>query len=250
MLPMFLTFACAWGGPPAPTPTPAPAPAATVPAPAAPPLAPPLVSEMHTRFEILTTTRDAVIQGKLADATQAIAPLAAQNPAEPFPDAWRPRVIAVEAAALQVAEARDLASAAGGVAKVAVVCAECHTATGGGPAVTETDIPAQKWLPGQNMPLHRWSVDWMWLGLLADSDDAWLRGAKELDNMPLAPKFDGAPPPGGMRELEQLVYAIANKALTTDGQQARAELFGNLLATCTQCHLLRPAPKPAPAGKP
>jgi cytochrome c553 len=199
---------------------------------------PPLASEMHSRFLALATARDAIVQGRLAEATTAIRPLAVRDATEPFPAAWRPMVIAVEAASLRVAEAPDLAAASARVPAVAVACAECHMATGGGPAVTDTDVPAQRWVAGQNMPLHRWAVDWMWLGLLADSDDAWLRGARELDNQPLAPKFEGAPP-NGMQTLEQLVYVIANKALTTDAQADRAELMGALLGTCAQCHTQR-----------
>ncbi|MEQ1506210.1 MAG: hypothetical protein ABMB14_28515 [Myxococcota bacterium] len=211
---------------------------------------PPLTSEMHARFFTLTAARDAVIQGKLAEAKSTIKPLAVRDPGEPFPADWRPWVIKVEAAALKVAEAPDLASAAAGVAKVASACADCHTATNGGPSVTGAeDVPAQAWQPGQNMPLHRWAVDWMWLGLLAQSDEAWLRGASELDRQPLAPKFENAPPPSGMQQLEQLVYVLANKAETTTAPADRTELFGNLLATCSQCHVLRPA-KPVKPGAP
>jgi cytochrome c553 len=203
---------------------------------------PPLASEMHARYVALTAARDAVIAGRLADAKTAIGPLTERDPTAPFPRAWDGWVVGVESAARTVASAPDLVSAANGVANVAAACASCHRATSGGPAVTEADdVPPQAWQPGQNMPLHRWAVGWMWLGLLADSDDAWLRGANELDDHPIDLRFDTARP-GGASELEQLVYVVANKALTTDVPADRAALFGNLLGVCSECHVRRGGP--------
>jgi mono/diheme cytochrome c family protein len=197
--------------------------------------APPLASEMHARYAALTAARDAVVAGRLADAKAAIAPLAERDPAAPFPPAWEVWVVGVEASARTVASARDLPAAAAGVANVAAACAACHQATGGGPAIgAADDLPPQAWQPGQNMLLHEWALGWMWLGLLGDDDDAWLRGASELDDHPVDLRFDRAG--GGSRELEQLVYVVANKARTTDPVTERAVLYGQLLGVCAECH--------------
>ncbi|MEQ1563999.1 MAG: hypothetical protein ABMA64_00050 [Myxococcota bacterium] len=202
--------------------------------------APPVVSQMHARFAALTTARDAVIQGKLADAKAAVGPLTSPDPIDTFPAAWKPWLTKVELEAKGLAGAPDLAAASVAVARVAAACAECHDANDGGPRVAAArDVPTQKWSSTDNMPLHRWASDWMWTGLLANDDDAWNRGAAELDNQPLALRFDKAPPTTGQRELEQLVYVIANKALETDAGAERASLYGSLLGTCTQCHLQR-----------
>jgi cytochrome c553 len=205
---------------------------------------PPVVDEMHKRFDALTTARDAIIQGKLDDAKAAIGPLTKPDASEAFPPEWRSWVAAVEVKAQAVAQAKDLQTASTAIAQVALACAQCHDANDGGPLKSDApDVPSQTWSPGQNMPLHRWASDWMWTGLLANDSGAWNRGADELDNQPLALRFDKAPPSSGQRELEQLVYLIANKALTTDAPTERAALYGNLLGTCTQCHLQR-GPKP------
>jgi cytochrome c553 len=199
---------------------------------------PPLASEMHARYDALTEARDAIIAGKLPEAKQALGPLTERDPIAPFPPEWEGWRVAVEGAAREAAAAPDLARAATGVARVAAACASCHTATGGGPALDQAaDLPPQRWQEGQNMPLHQWAVSWMWLGLLADSDEAWLRGAAELDSKPIDLRFDEARPRKGARELEQLVYLVADKALTTDAPSDRATLYGSLLGVCSQCHL-------------
>jgi cytochrome c553 len=209
---------------------------------------PPITGEMHARYLALAAARDAVIAGEVPAAVEAVGRLTAPEVAgSPFPEAWRPMDEAVRVAARRVTQASDVPVAADRVAEVAVACASCHTATGGGPVVSDADgLPTQAWVPGQNMPLHRWAVDWMWLGLVADSDEAWLRGAQELDDRPMAPKFEGGPTPQAerARQLEQQVYALAKQALTVDGNPARAALMGDLLATCASCHANRPAGAP------
>jgi cytochrome c553 len=209
---------------------------------------PPVTSEMHARYEALAAARDAVILGSLPEASVAIGALSASDGAAlPFPDAWRPMDEAVRASAKRVAQARDLPAAADRVAEVALACAACHTATGGGPMTNNPELPAQAWVEGQNMPLHRWAVDWMWLGLVADNDEAWLRGARELDDRPLAPRFDDPAATAAAeraKQLEQQVYGLAAKALTTEGGPARAALLGDLLATCAACHANRPKATP------
>lgn len=231
--------------PPAPAPAPAPMP---VPVESAAP--PAVTAQMHARFGVLTALRDHVVQGRLEEAKTAAASLAALDPPEGLPGPWRPWVAAVDEHAEKAAQAPDLATAASEVGRIAVGCADCHGAMQGGPGLEGAhEIPPQAWDEGQNMPLHKWAVDWMWLGLLGDSDEAWRRGAAELDKQPLVPRFEQAPP-GGLRELEQLVYVIANKALETDELEARGELYGNLVATCAQCHSQRPLPAPVPPEAP
>lgn len=212
---------------------------------------PPVAAEMHERFTTLVAARDAVIRGDLAKAKSEATWLTDLGADTHVPKAWRPYLAGLNESTQLLSNATDLPGAARGVANAALACAECHASAGGGPSlVHQGQVPPQTWSPGQNMPLHQWAVDWMWVGLLANNDEAWLRGAKELDEQPLAPKFEGAPP-GGLRELEQLVYVLAGKATTTTDPTDRAELFGNLIATCTQCHRqARPQAAPAPSVQP
>jgi cytochrome c553 len=205
---------------------------------------PPVASEMHERFAVLTDLRDHLIQGRLQPARDAARTLVDLEPPQGLPEPWRPWIAQVKAEAAKVAEARDHATAAEGVGRIAVACSDCHAEQHGGPGLAHmSDLPPQKWSEGQNMPLHKWSLDWMWLGLIGPSDEAWDRGAGELDKQPLVPKYEDAPP-GGMRELEQLVYVLASKAIDVESQQDRGELYGNLIATCAQCHVKRDDQEP------
>jgi cytochrome c553 len=212
---------------------------------------PPVVSEMHDRFATLTAARDAVIRGDLEGAKREARWLTDLGAETDLPKTWRPYLANLNESSQLLAGSADLAAASKGVANAALACAECHAATGGGPSTDgQEGIPPQKWAPGQNMPLHRWAVDWMWVGLLTSDTQAWTRGASELDDQPLVPKFDGVAD-GGARELEQLVYVLAGKALTTTDPTDRAALLGDLVATCAQCHAkTRPLPAPATRGTP
>ena len=199
---------------------------------------PPLTSAMHARYAALTSARDAVIAGNLDAVRTALAPLASADPDEPLPEVWRPLAKPVERAAARAAASRDLAQAALGVARVAAACAECHGATAGGPDLDASErIPPQAWQPGQNMALHQWATDRMWVGLIAGDEAAWTLGAEELDRRPIELRFEEATPPGGKPQLEQLVYILADRALAADAPSERAEVFGNLLAVCSQCHV-------------
>lgn len=201
---------------------------------AAPP--PPLAAQMHERFALLTAVRDAVVHGRLDDARVTARALAGYSSPE-MPAGWVPLVGAVDAEAARVATAPDLVAAAVGTARIASACAACHVATSGGPSLDEGgDVPPQRWTAGKNMELHAWALDWMWLGLLAMDDGAWVRGASELARQPLPLRFEDAPPPGGRPQLEQGVYLLAGRALETDFPDERAEIYGTLLATCSECH--------------
>lgn len=207
---------------------------------------PPVASEMHERFGLLTQARDHVIRGDLAAAKAAGAELAAVEAPRRLPRAWRTWIKQMDAQATSIAEAPDLLNAALMVGQAGATCGGCHTDNRGGPSLEGADgIPAQAWQPGMNMPLHKWAVDWMWLGLVAQDTDAWRRGAEELDSQPLTYRFEGAAPPGHKPQLEQLVYVVAEKALDAPVTE-RGALMGQLLATCAECHVQnRPAPAPA-----
>ena len=205
---------------------------------AAPPAG--LAAPMHERFTLATRIRDDVVQGRLDEARTLARALAELGAADGLPADAAPFVAALSAEAAKVASAPDLVTAALATGRMVASCGACHGATGGGPGLDRAgDIPPQVWEPGRNMELHAWALDWMWLGLIANDDPAWTRGAAELVRRPLAPRFEDAPPPGSRTQLEQLVYLLAGQALEADAPAERADVYGKLLATCSECHTTR-----------
>jgi len=212
--------------------------------------APVSVEEMHERYWALSDIRDHVIEGKLDEARAEAGELKELPTKKRVRRKWRPYLATVDAALASVQDASSLDDAAAAVGEAAASCGSCHEATGGGPQlVGAANVPDQKWDAGQNMALHRWAMDWMWLGLVDHNDDAWSRGASELDNKPLLFQYprDGASPAA---ELEQKVYDLAKYATTT-GADRRGEVFGILIATCSECHakLVPTAEEPAPSAE-
>ncbi len=212
--------------------------------------APPVSAEMHERFLRLTDSRDLAIQGDLEQAKEAAAALAALEPPRRMPRKWRGWVTQVDAHATSVTEATTLAAATVRLGRTAGACGSCHAAERGGPSlVGAAQVPEQAWREGANMPLHKWAVDWMWVGLVAHDDEAWRRGAGELANRPVAFAFPATEASPERTALEQEVYALADKAAEAEVGD-RPELMGKLLATCAACHTLPPEAPAAPSEAP
>jgi len=194
-------------------------------------------NEMHERYWSLTDARDAIVAGELDKAKQVAKSMRAASTDKRVPRKWRDHMSELDRATAAIETAKDLDAASLAVANAAVACGSCHEATKGGPnLVGAGNVPPQDWEEGQNMALHRWSMDWMWLGLLDDSDAAWKRGASELGNQPLMFKFPAELE--GMEDraaLEKKVYDLAEFATISEPGQ-RGEVFGILVATCSECH--------------
>jgi cytochrome c553 len=84
---------------------------------------------------------------------------------------------------------------------------------------------------------HQWAAVQMWEGLIGPSDDRWVVGAQALTTVPLnmiaanltrTSDFD-------IDDVAR-IRLFATRAVAAKPQDARAEIFGNLLAACTHCH--------------
>ena len=203
---------------------------------------PPVANEMHERFQAVTRIREHLIQGELAPAKLLAKDLTDAKPLEGTPKGWVPFMESMSNAAVGLEAATDMEGATMALARVSSACADCHVAHDGGPGLGRMrSIPPQKWSEGENMPLHLWAVDWMWLGLVAPSEEAWERGTGELRAVPLAKMFEGGNPAAEL--LEAQVYALAKEGALM-GEERRGErtaIMGKMLATCAACHALRDA---------
>jgi hypothetical protein len=114
----------------------------------------------------------------------------------------------------------------------------CHREYEGGPvpvlppaAAEGPDLPA-------HMVRHAWAVKRMWEGLVVPSDDAWMAGAQALEGTPLHPEEALAENTEEIDYLEKRCHGLGSRAQLVAGPSARARIYGELIATCADCHQL------------
>lgn len=181
--------------------------------------------------------RDAVARGDLEQAKREAASLALLSIEGPVAEVWMRKLDAMSTAAMSVVGAVDRRQAAQALGALASSCAECHRKLG-------RPLPAVGPEPGQAsgvrpfMVRHEWAVSQMWAGLAIPSDDAWKAGAHALAEEPIVPEAltPGKTPVPRVAELEQAVHDLGRRAEAADRSPDRAELFGDVLATCGECH--------------
>ena len=181
--------------------------------------------------------RDAVERGDL-DVAKVEAKALANLPVDgPIDGVWRPMLDGMKIAAGQMASAKDLAEAASDVGLVAKTCGDCHGLLGRrGVMVGDAGLPATGATAA--MQSHHWAAARLWDGLVVPSNDAWQVGALALSEAPLSPELltPGRSPVPRVGDLVQSVHNLGRKAQTLESADARAELYGHVLATCSSCH--------------
>lgn len=157
---------------------------------------------MHTQFALVMQGRAAVAKGDLPAAREAGRQLVELEPPEGLTDPWRPYVAELKADAAGLAAADSLDIAATEVATLALSCASCHQAKGGGPA-----LPDPTTLDLSDGSRRDVGLDLLWLSLLTGSGEAWDRGVAALEEA-------DAPP-----------WSL----VSAEGDEARARAFAKLL---------------------
>jgi cytochrome c553 len=181
--------------------------------------------------------RDAVARGDL-DEAKAEAKLLAQLRIEGPPGrAWHQMFDAMKTAAVGLSGANDLNEASRDVGIVAKTCGDCHTMFGR-PGVIVGQANAQASGVRAFMQRHQWAAERLWDGLVVPSDDAWRSGAAALSEAPLAPEqlTPGKSPVPKVGEMEQAVHQLGKAAANAERVDARVGLYGQVLATCAECH--------------
>jgi hypothetical protein len=197
---------------------------------------------MVDHFVIATWSRDVLISGDLEAVREPLTALAAYDYRSVAPGGWMSYVAKMQQAAHVTSSAQTLELAAIGVATMARTCAECHVATGRGPAFTdgEDEGAAQNTdTLGERMRRHMWAADRLWEGLTAPSEDSWTAGAAVLARAPSpAPSADPPLPPDYVAAIAE-VRELGVEALDASTLEARAEVYGRFLASCAGCHALQ-----------
>jgi hypothetical protein len=181
--------------------------------------------------------RDAVARGDLDEAKAEAKFLSELRIEGPTSGLWKQMFDAMKAAAARSTSTSDLKDAGRDVGLVARTCGDCHTSFGR-PGILVEPPGALNSGVHASMRRHQWAMERLWDGLVVPSDDAWNAGALALAEAPLVPEqlAPGKSPVPRVGELAQTVHALALKAASAGRVDARAEVYGEVLSACAECH--------------
>lgn len=175
----------------------------------------------------------------------------------PFPEQGKEHARITKELAEQVRDGSDLEEACMAFARLSYTCGQCHHALDRGPPIKLDPAPDGEDLT-THMRRHYWAVERMWEALLSDSPKTFQRAARRLVEAPLQgrTKPDAETPRGTTRlayEVHDLAFAAAVEGSPAKGDYVlaagepreakpttrdQAEIFGQLLSACSQCHTL------------
>jgi cytochrome c553 len=179
---------------------------------------------MHAAFDAVDKVHEALEKGDLPEAVKEGQALRASVETQEIPASWEPHLQRFDAAAAALIEADDPAEASARAAELVAACGGCHAALQATVVLPEPEEPAG---PDAPMQLHAWAVKRMWEGLVMPSEDRFLRGTATLALLPTCERD-----PERCQRFRQVVQR--SHVAQTDEQ--RVELYGRLLATCSDCH--------------
>ena len=198
---------------------------------------PTLVDHMYAHFSQVGEVQTALILGDLE---------AARRPAEWLAEHGRHPAAALggeaalnrlRAGAQEVARASTVPQATRGAASMAAACGQCHSAVASPLTMgSRATVPEGDEL-GEHMVRHLWAADRMWEGLIGPSDDLWRAGSAALaeDALFLAGPEERGPE---VDRIGRAAHQLGTDARRATDVNARAEVYGLLLATCADCHAL------------
>jgi hypothetical protein len=191
---------------------------------------------MRQHFSQGAAIRDAVIRADL-NAIREPATWLAEHPQTDLPASAASNVREMQRLASAVASAPDLAQAAQGVAKLAAACGACHTAVNATPTLVAAFPRGENETLAGHMRKHYRAADLLYRGLVVPSDHSWNAGATALIGDPVELELQRASTP--QPEIEALakrLHGLAQEAAKAANAAARSEVYGQMLATCSDCH--------------
>lgn len=191
---------------------------------------------MIAHLNAATAARDAVIQGDAQGARDAVRLLGLINSPASTPPNWAPYLADMKMEAWLMENSPDIPAAAFKVAQLGQSCAQCHAGVRAGPTVRADAVPPREFVADDVMKQHAWAADWLWVGLLANDQVAWDRGARELDTAPFPSVSLTDFPEQKFMDLEDKLHQLAKEAQQARTPDARGLSFGRILSTCSRCH--------------
>lgn len=194
-------------------------------------------ANMHARFAAADAARRALESGDLVKVRAAAGIIGSLTDPEILPE-WRPAFATLRTAANELAATRDPVAAARALAALGSRCGDCHRAMH-----ARITPPANPPVPSTGslqsvMATHAIAARRMWTGLVASTDSEWQAGAVALERAPITIVAEGDVPGHelGIAADVERVHLLARRAQSATTPQDRADLYGELLATCAACH--------------
>lgn len=242
LLALSLVAGCDEDPPPAsPPPTPAPAtPDEPDPAPVADQAAPTEVGTMmREHFLKAREAREALVRGDVEAARAAMSFLATHDLGTSLPDALRPKLAEMQAAAGTFGAATTLREAGAALATTLSKCGECHRAADQTPSFAVPPVPEGDTVQ-VHMLRHQWASDRMWEGLVMHDEAHYRSGAQILGDVTLhaSDLDDSAEAPEQIEAMAQHVHTLGEQAMAATDDAGRADVYGRFIATCATCHRL------------
>jgi cytochrome c553 len=198
----------------------------------------PVGEYMRDHFEQVRGVQVGVVRGDLEAVRAAAKWVATQEALEGMPEDWEPFIDQMRSAAADAIAAPDIAAAAVATAAMGSTCASCHEAMQFYPQFLAVAQPPESDETVPHMIGHMWAADRMWKGLVTPSAETWNDGVGALAGDPL----DGESivleieDPGKLAALAAKVHDLAAQGRAAAEMDARAEIYGEFLATCAECH--------------
>jgi cytochrome c553 len=198
-----------------------------------PPSVRPRMREHFTRGAAI---RDAVIRADL-EAIRAPATWLAEHPQPDLPPSAQPNVREMQRLAAEVAAASDLAAAARGTARLAAACGSCHTTVNATPTLMGALPRGEDETLAGHMRKHYRAADLLYRGLVVPSTHSWNAGADALIGDPVELELQrGSTPQPDIEALARRLHGLAQEARKAEDSKSRSEVYGQMLATCSDCH--------------
>lgn len=198
---------------------------------------------MKNHFKEATVIRNAVIDGRLSDASRAAQSLPDNEGLGKINPSWQSSIDVLEYAAKRIQRSSDTPALAVAIADIAIACGQCHKAAGGPKIEAEPVPPSDGSLAGR-MHRHAWATERLWEGIYGPSDPAWKAGASALSGEPFPKEVlekGDVNARAAADRFKGLVPTLASKKTPQD----RGQVYANLLETCAACHTATRKAKPA-----
>lgn len=193
---------------------------------------------MHENYGIVRAIERLLLRGRLDDA-KPLAAAIGEAPDEAGMATYATQSAEVRSRAVDLSRAKSLDEAIRLEARLVLACAGCHTDSGVVPDLAKAPpLPPDRDTVEARMARHMWAADRLWVGIVADSPDAWANGLDLLASGSRTwPKLTAAQTPFAQRMQRTAQSARRAKGTTL---ATRSATYGELLSTCAGCHTTPP----------